>query len=179
MATTRQKSAPKRAKACRITPTPSSFWSPPSARRRPARARRRRPSAWATRSAIWAKRRPSACASLRWARSSASRAARPAAVMPRLCPWRTLTCTSPATSTPSARPTTCSPPCWTTIFTRATPCASTPSASCGTAASTSTTASCAASWSAAGHAPTAFCARMSLTSPSPARSWRPSAWRAG
>ena len=44
-------------------------------------------------------REPSLC--------SASRAARPAAAMPRSCPWRISTCTLPATSTPSALPTTC------------------------------------------------------------------------
>ena len=41
---------------------------------------------------------------------SASRAARPAAVTPRSCPWRTSTSTLPATSTPSVLPTTCWPP---------------------------------------------------------------------
>ena len=55
----------------------------------------------------------SRCASPRWARSSASRAAPPAAATRSSCRWRTSTSTSPATSTPSARPTTCSPP-WST-----------------------------------------------------------------
>jgi len=45
-----------------------------------------------------------------WARSSASRAARPAAAIRSSSPWRTSTCTSPATSMPSAPPTTCWPP---------------------------------------------------------------------
>ena len=44
------------------------------------------------------------------ARSSASRAAPPAAATRSSCPWRTSTSTSPATSTPSAWPTTCWPP---------------------------------------------------------------------
>ena len=65
------------------------------------------------------------CASPRSAPCSASRAARPAAAMRRSFPWRTSTCTSPATSTPSARPTTCWPPCWTTTSSRATRWAST------------------------------------------------------
>ncbi len=42
--------------------------------------------------------------------ASASRAARPAAVMPRSCRWSRSTCISPATSTPSPARTTCSPP---------------------------------------------------------------------
>ena len=41
------------------------------------------------------------------ARCSASRAAQPAAATHRWCPWRTSTCTLPATCTPSAQPTTC------------------------------------------------------------------------
>ena len=45
-------------------------------------------------------------ASPRWARPSASRAARPAAGTARSSPWRTSTSTSPGISTPSARPTT-------------------------------------------------------------------------
>ena len=48
-------------------------------------------------------------------RSSASRAAQPAAASR----WRISTSTSPATSTPSALPTTCWLPCWITIFIRA------------------------------------------------------------
>ena len=47
------------------------------------------------------------CVSRPSALCSASRAARPAAAMPRSCPWRISTCTLPATSTPSAPPTTC------------------------------------------------------------------------
>ena len=46
-------------------------------------------------------------------------------------PMRTSTCTSPATSTPSARRTTCWLPCWTTIYLRATPSTSTRGASPG------------------------------------------------
>jgi hypothetical protein len=42
--------------------------------------------------------------------ASASRVALPAAAMPRSCRWRTSTCTSPATSTPSRRRITCSRP---------------------------------------------------------------------
>ena len=49
-----------------------------------------------------------ACASPRSAPASASRAAPPAAAMPRSCRWKTSTCISPATSTPSPRRTTCS-----------------------------------------------------------------------
>ena len=64
--------------------------------------------------------RPSSpCASRPSGRSSASRAARPAAAMRRSSRWRTSTSTSPATSTPSARPTTCWRPCWITTFIRA------------------------------------------------------------
>ena len=51
----------------------------------------------------------SACASPLSAPCSASRAALPAAATLRSSPWRTSTCTSPATSTPSALPTTCWP----------------------------------------------------------------------
>ena len=54
-----------------------------------------------------AKKRCSACVSRRSAPCSVSRAALPVAAMLRSCRWRTLTCTLPATSTPSARPTTC------------------------------------------------------------------------
>ena len=53
------------------------------------------------------KRPCSACVSLRSAPCSASRAAQPAAAMHRWSRWRTSISTSPATSTPSARPTTC------------------------------------------------------------------------
>ena len=73
------------------------------------------------------------CASLPSAPCSASRAALPAAATPRSFPWRTSTCTSPATSTPSARPTTCWPPCWTTTSSRATHWASTCARSPGSA----------------------------------------------
>ena len=46
------------------------------------------------------------CPSPLWAPCSALRAALPAAATLRSSPWRTSTCTSPATSTPSALPTT-------------------------------------------------------------------------
>ena len=48
-------------------------------------------------------------------------------------PWRTLTCTSPATSTPSGSRTTCSRPFWTTTSTGATSWASTSAAFPGSA----------------------------------------------
>ena len=67
-------------------------------------------------------------------RGSASRAAPPAAAMPRWCPWRISTSTSPATSTPSARPTTCWPPCWIITSTRATSSTLIPAGSPGAAA---------------------------------------------
>ena len=51
-------------------------------------------------------------------------------------PWRTSTCTSPVTSTPSALPTTCWLQCSTTISTRATLWVSTPVRSPGAAALT-------------------------------------------
>ena len=44
---------------------------------------------------------------------------RQAAAMPKFCRWKTLTCTLPATFTPSVRRITCSPPCSTTISIKA------------------------------------------------------------
>ena len=52
--------------------------------------------------------------------SLALRAVPPVAVGPRLSPWRTSTCTLPATSMPLVPPITCWLPCLTTIFSRAT-----------------------------------------------------------
>lgn len=53
------------------------------------------------------KRPCSACVSPALAPCSVSRAARPAAVMPRWCPWRISTSTLPVTCMPSAPQTTC------------------------------------------------------------------------
>lgn len=66
---------------------------------------------------------------------SASRAALPAAATHRSSPWRTSTCTSPVTSTPSALPTTCWLRCSITISIRAMLWALTPVRSPGAAAS--------------------------------------------
>jgi hypothetical protein len=63
--------------------------------------------AWATRSTASASAPSCVCASPRWARSSGSRAALPAAGGPRWCRWKTSTCTSRATFRPSRWRTTC------------------------------------------------------------------------
>ncbi len=102
MATTRPRCRWTSSSRSRTDRTASSFWSRRSRRRRPAKARPRPRSASPTRSIKSARRRCCACASLRSAPASASRAARPAAATPRWCRWRTSTCISPATCTPSA-----------------------------------------------------------------------------
>ena len=61
-----------------------------------------------------------ACASPPWARCSGSRAAPPAAAMPRWCRWKTSTCILPAIFRPSPWPTTCWPRRSTTTSTTAT-----------------------------------------------------------
>ena len=56
-----------------------------------------------------------------------------AAAIPRSCPWKTSTCTSPVTCTPLRQPITSWPQPSTTTSTRATPCASMCAASSGNA----------------------------------------------
>ena len=68
-------------------------------------------------------RRPSQpCVNHPCALALASRAARLAAAMPRLCRWMISICISRVTSMPSRRRIICSPHCWTTTCTRGTPC---------------------------------------------------------